>query len=66
LFKHEYNLRDRFASILSKPSTPGFLIAWWREGIGGTILVAIGIAHSAFAYIAVGYNKAFAVLVSGV
>ena len=46
-------------------STLGIVIAWWREGIGGAIVVLSGIAHSTFAYISSGHNRAFAVLISG-
>jgi hypothetical protein len=41
------------------------LIAWWREGIGGTIIVICAVAHSTFAYIASGHNKGFAMLITG-
>jgi hypothetical protein len=43
----------------------GTLVAWWREGIGGSILVAGGVALCIFAYVSAGHNKGFAVLVSG-
>ena len=43
----------------------GVLIAWWREGIGGTILVICAVAHSTFAYVVTGHNKGLAMLVSG-
>ena len=41
------------------------IIAWWREGVGGTILVICGAAFSAFAYFTAGHNQAIAMLVSG-
>jgi hypothetical protein len=41
------------------------LVAWWREGLGGIMVLACAIAHSAFAYIASGHNRAFAILISG-
>ncbi len=41
------------------------ITAWWREGIGGTILVVCGAAFSTFAYFSAGHNQAIAVLVSG-
>lgn len=44
----------------------GVLIAWWRERIGGTIVITGAIALGAFAYITAGHNKAFAMLVVGV
>ena len=43
----------------------GVLIAWWREGIGGTIVVVAAVALCIFAYVTAGHNKVFAVLVSG-
>ena len=46
-------------------SVLGVLIAWWREGIGGTILVICAVAHSTFAYIVAGHNKGLAMLISG-
>jgi hypothetical protein len=46
-------------------SALGVLIAWWREGIGGTIIVICAIAHSTFATIASGHNKGFAMLITG-
>jgi hypothetical protein len=41
------------------------LIAWWREGIGGTMAVIYGAAFSAFGYVSAGHSKVFAMLVSG-
>ena len=41
------------------------LIAWWREGIGGMILVIYAIGFSTFGYISAGHNKAFAMMISG-
>ncbi len=46
-------------------SVLGVLVAWRREGPGGAILVACGVAHSTFACFAAGRNHAFAMLVSG-
>lgn len=46
-------------------SALGVLIAWWQEGIGGTIIVICAIAHSTFATIASGHNKGFAMLITG-
>ena len=41
------------------------LIAWWREGVGGAIVVVCAIAHSTFAYVASGHNEGLAMLISG-
>jgi len=46
-------------------SAVGVLIAWFREGMGGGIVVACAIAHSTFAYIVSGHNKGFAMLITG-
>jgi len=44
----------------------GVIIAWFREGIGGTITVIGAIALSIFSYISAGHNKILAVLTSGI
>jgi hypothetical protein len=41
------------------------LIAWWRDGLGGTLVVVCAIAHSTFAAIASGHHHGLAVLISG-
>lgn len=43
----------------------GVLVAWWRERIGGTIVVVGAAALCVFAYVTAGYNKGLAVLISG-
>ena len=40
-------------------------VSWWREGLGGALVLAAGIAHSTFALIASGHNHAFAMPISG-
>jgi hypothetical protein len=35
----------------------GGLIAWWREGIGGTVLVIGAMALGTFAYVTARFNK---------
>ena len=47
-------------------SVAGVLIAWWREGIGGAVLVTVGVAHCVNALIQAGHNRLLAVLISGV
>lgn len=42
-----------------------FLLAWWRESLGGTILVLYAIGFSTFGYISAGHNKVFAMMISG-
>jgi hypothetical protein len=46
-------------------STLGVIVAWWKEGTGGAIVIACAIAHSTFAAIVAGHNKLLAVLISG-
>lgn len=41
-------------------------LAWWRERIGGALVLACGAGYSVFAYIASGHNRALAVLITGV
>jgi len=41
------------------------LIAWWREGIGGTILVIYAVAFSTFGYVTAGHNKVYAMSITG-
>ena len=60
-----WTLEDMIMAGLVTTSALGVLIAWWREGIGGTILVICAAAHSTFAYVVAGHNKALAMLISG-
>jgi hypothetical protein len=39
---------------------------WWREEIGGILLILVGVAHSVFAYIAAGHRKVYAVVITSV
>jgi len=43
----------------------GVVVAWWREGLGGTVVVVVAIALGIFAYVTAGHNRGFAVLVAG-
>lgn len=52
-------------AMLVIASALSVLVAWWREGLGGIMVLACAIAHSTFAYIASGHNRAFAILISG-
>ena len=47
-------------------STVAFIVAWWREKLGGILLLIVGLAHCVFAYSAAGRNKGLAIMVSGV
>lgn len=39
---------------------------WWRAGIGGLLLMLVGAVHCAFAWVAAGHNKLFAVAITGI
>jgi heme/copper-type cytochrome/quinol oxidase subunit 2 len=41
-------------------------IAWWKEGIGGIMLVVLSVAFSIFACVAATHNRALAAFLSGV
>lgn len=61
-----WTLKSVIMAGLIATSALGVLIAWWREGPGGTVVLVCGVAHSAFAYLAAGHNRVLAMLVSGV
>ena len=44
--------------------TVGVIVAWWRAGIGGTVLTVCGVAFGIFGYVSAGHNKGFAVRAS--
>jgi hypothetical protein len=46
-------------------STAAFIVAWWREEIGGVLLLIVGAAHSTFALFSAGHNIGLAMLISG-
>lgn len=50
-------LEDAIMAGLIITSALGVLVAWRREGVGGTIIVICAVAHSTFAYIAASHNK---------
>jgi len=51
-------------TVLIATSVVGVIVAWRREGIGGTILVVNAIAYGIFAFFAAGHNKGFAVSIT--
>jgi hypothetical protein len=63
--REPWPLEGAMLSVLAGANAVGVAIAWWRERIGGTVLVIAGTALCAFAYVTAGHNKGFAVLVSG-
>jgi hypothetical protein len=46
-------------------STLSVLLAWRREKLGGTLVLASGITHAIFALIVAGHNKLYAASISG-
>lgn len=60
-----WEAEDVTMACLILASVLGVIVAWWREGIGGLLLVIVALAHSIFAYIAAGHSRGFAVLISG-
>ena len=60
-----WTLESTIMAGLIVASALGVLIAWWREGIGGVVVVVCAVAYSTFAYVVAGHNKALAVSVSG-
>ena len=43
----------------------GIVIAWWRKGVGGTVVTAAAIALCVFAFVTAGRMKIIAVLFAG-
>lgn len=40
-------------------------IGWWREGLGGVLLLIVAVVYSTFAYLASGHNRGLAMSISG-
>jgi hypothetical protein len=53
-------------ALLTAVTVVGIIVAWWREGLGGTIAAIGAIAFGIFAYFTAGHNKGFALLITGV
>ena len=62
---HPWALEDAIMAGLTACSALSVLIAWWRERVGGTMVVICALAHSAFAYVASGHSRGLAMLISG-
>jgi hypothetical protein len=60
-----WSLESAIMAGLIVTSALAVLVAWWREGIGGTMVVVCAVAHSVFAYVASGHNRGLAMLISG-
>ena len=61
----EASLQGAILSGLGITTVLGVLIAWWRERVGGTVVVVGAIALSTFAYVTAGRNKVWAMLFTG-
>ncbi len=66
LFEREpWTWESTIMGVLILALSLGVAIAWRREALGGAIVLAAGVAFTAFAYLSAGRNKGFAMLVSG-
>lgn len=63
--REPWTLEGAQLGVLIVANGAGVALAWWRERIGGTVLVVAGAALCLFAYLTAGHNKGLAVLVSG-
>jgi hypothetical protein len=63
--REPWTMEGALLSVLIAANATGAALAWWREQIGGTVLVVAGAALCLFAYLTAGHNKGIAVLVSG-
>lgn len=52
-------------ALLIGASAIGVIIAWFRERLGGVLLVFVGVAFSVFALISSGHNHLLAMMSSG-
>lgn len=60
-----WTLESGILTGLIVASVIGTAVGWYRERLGGFLLVMIAIAHSTFAYFAAGHNKGLAMAVTG-
>ncbi len=60
-----WTFEDKIMAGLITGSLLSMLVAWFREGVGGMLLLVCGVAHSTFAYFAAGRNIALAMAISG-
>jgi len=51
--------------VLIAASAVSVAVAWWREGIGGLLLLVCGVALGAFAGITAAHSRGVAVLLAG-
>ena len=60
-----WTLESAIMAGLIVASALSVLVAWWREGVGGALVVVCAVAHSTFACFAAGHNRGLAILISG-
>ena len=58
-------LESAIMACLIVASSLGVAIAWWREGLGGAVVLGCAVAYSTFAYFAAGHHTELAMLISG-
>jgi hypothetical protein len=61
-----WTIQSTVLAVLIIAGAVAVAVAWWREGIGGSLLLLVGLAHGVFAFVAAGQNKLFAVAITGV
>lgn len=61
-----WTVESTILALLIVTAAAAVTVAWWREGIGGSLLLLVGVAHGVFAFVAAGHNKLFAVAITGV
>lgn len=52
-------------ATLMSISVAGVVVGWFREGLGGAILLVAAAGQATFAYFAAGHHKGFAMAISG-
>ena len=58
-------LESAILAALIIVSALGVLIAWWREGLGGLVIIGCAVANSVFAFFAAGHSRGMAILIAG-
>ena len=61
-----WTVESAVLAVLIVAAAVAVTVAWWREGIGGSLLLLVGVAYGVFAFVAAGHNKLFAVAITGV
>lgn len=61
-----WTIESAVLAVLIVAAALAVAVAWWRPGVGGLLLILVGAAHCAFAWVAAGHNKLFAVAITGI